>query len=144
MCFSSIHAVGNSLRVISLAFSIFSIKIPYPAVGSLIITWVMAPTSLPFYDNQETPSRQACLSASKRRLLRERSENGAKHEVQPRSGEARKEYGGARQVCGQVGTTDFYNKKVLLIFILLIVLTDFYSAAQPHKCQSVSYHRRVI
>ena len=55
-------------------------------------TWVTAPTSLPFYDNQAKPSRQARLSESERRLLRERSENGAKHEVPPRSGEARKEY----------------------------------------------------
>ena len=43
-------------------------------------------------DNQAKPSRQACLSASERRLLRERSENGAKHEVPPQSGEARREY----------------------------------------------------
>ena len=44
------------------------------------------------FNNQAKPSRQACLSASERRLLRERSENGAKHEVPPQSGEARKEY----------------------------------------------------
>ena len=31
------------------AFSIFSMKIPYPVVGSLIKTWVIAPTSLPFW-----------------------------------------------------------------------------------------------
>ena len=47
---------------------------------------------LHFLDNQAKPSRQACLSASERRLLRERSENGAKHEVPPQNGEARKEY----------------------------------------------------
>ena len=29
--------------------SIFSMKIPYPAVGSLISTWVTAPMSLPFW-----------------------------------------------------------------------------------------------
>ena len=33
---------------ICAAFSIFSIKIPYPVVGSLISTWVTAPTSFPF------------------------------------------------------------------------------------------------
>ena len=33
---------------ISAAFSIFSMKIPYPVVGSLMRTWVTAPTSLPF------------------------------------------------------------------------------------------------
>ena len=45
-----VHAdFGNSLRATSLAFSIFSIKIPYPVVGSLISTWVTAPTSLPFW-----------------------------------------------------------------------------------------------
>ena len=30
------------------ALSIFSINIPYPVVGSFTITWVTAPTSLPF------------------------------------------------------------------------------------------------
>ena len=44
------------------------------------------------FNNQAKPSRQACLSASERRLLRERSENGAKHEVPPQNGEARREY----------------------------------------------------
>ena len=44
------------------------------------------------FNNQAKPSRQACLSASERRLPRERSENGAKHEVPPQSGEARREY----------------------------------------------------
>ena len=34
---------------ICTAVSIFSIKIPYPVVGSLISTWVTAPTSLPFW-----------------------------------------------------------------------------------------------
>ena len=34
---------------ICAAFSIFSMKIPYPAVGSFIKTWVTAPTSLPFW-----------------------------------------------------------------------------------------------
>ena len=29
--------------------SIFSIKMPYPAVGSFMRTWVTAPTSLPFW-----------------------------------------------------------------------------------------------
>ena len=33
---------------ISAAFSIFSMKMPYPTVGSFIITCVTAPTSLPF------------------------------------------------------------------------------------------------
>ena len=68
-------------------------------------------------------------------MLRERSENGAKHEVPPQSGEARREYedavacggvchhhmgngadasavlqdGAAAQECGQVGTTRFYK-----------------------------------
>ena len=37
-------------------------------------------------------SLQARLYASERRLLRERSENGAKREAPPQSGEARKEY----------------------------------------------------
>jgi len=31
------------------AFNIFSMKIPYPVVGSLIRTCVTAPTSLPFW-----------------------------------------------------------------------------------------------
>ena len=91
-------------------------------------------------DNQAKPSRQACLSASERRLLRERSENGAKHEVPPQSGEARREYedplprGGivsrhvryrahrlavlddrrAPHKCGQVGTTKF------VIFLIVL------------------------
>ena len=44
----SIHAAfGNSLRVV-FALSIFSIKIPYPSVGSATMTCVTAPTSLPF------------------------------------------------------------------------------------------------
>ena len=30
------------------AVSIFSMKIPYPVVGSFMRTWVTAPTSLPF------------------------------------------------------------------------------------------------
>ena len=34
---------------ICAAVSIFSINMPYPAVGSFIITWVTAPTSLPFW-----------------------------------------------------------------------------------------------
>ena len=34
---------------ICAAFSIFSINIPYPVVGSLMRTWVTAPTSLPFW-----------------------------------------------------------------------------------------------
>jgi len=33
--------------VFSAAFSIFSINMPYPVVGSLTRTWVSAPTSLP-------------------------------------------------------------------------------------------------
>ena len=40
------HAAGNSLRA-KLAFSIFSMNIPYPSVGSATITCVTAPTSLP-------------------------------------------------------------------------------------------------
>ena len=48
MSVNSIHAAGNSLRAM-LAFSIFSIKIPYPVVGSPMRTWVTAPTSLPFW-----------------------------------------------------------------------------------------------
>ena len=32
---------------VGAAFIIFSMKIPYPVVGSLIITWVTAPISLP-------------------------------------------------------------------------------------------------
>ena len=45
---ASNHAdFGNSLRVVWLALSIFSMKIPYPSVGSATITWVTAPTSLP-------------------------------------------------------------------------------------------------
>ena len=69
-------------------------------------------------------------------MLRERSENGAKHEVPPQNGEARREYenavargrvvdqdvgdcsnelavlddGGARHECGQEGTTKFTKK----------------------------------
>ena len=42
------HAAGNSLRVLTLAFSIFSMKIPYPSVGFATMTCVTAPTSLPF------------------------------------------------------------------------------------------------
>ena len=34
---------------IALAFSMFSMNIPYPTVGSFIITCVTAPTSLPFW-----------------------------------------------------------------------------------------------
>ena len=34
---------------ICAAFSIFSMKMPYPVVGSLIITCVTAPTSFPFW-----------------------------------------------------------------------------------------------
>ena len=40
--------IGNSLRAL-LAFSIFSINIPYPSVGLATITWVTAPTSLPLW-----------------------------------------------------------------------------------------------
>ena len=48
--FASNHAaLGNSLRALSLAFSIFSMKIPYPVVGSFMRTCVTAPTSLPFW-----------------------------------------------------------------------------------------------
>ena len=36
----------NGLAILE---SIFSMKTPYPVVGSLIITWVTAPTSLPFW-----------------------------------------------------------------------------------------------
>ena len=38
-------AVSNGLAILE---SIFSMKMPYPVVGSLIITWVTAPMSLPF------------------------------------------------------------------------------------------------
>ena len=34
--------------IYSAASSMFSIKIPYPRVGSFTSTWVTAPTSLPF------------------------------------------------------------------------------------------------
>ena len=48
MSFGSIYAAfGNSLRA-PLAFNIFSINIPYPLVGSSIITCVTAPTGIPF------------------------------------------------------------------------------------------------
>ena len=36
-------------RISGMTLSIFSMKIPYPAVGSLISTWVTAPMSLPFW-----------------------------------------------------------------------------------------------
>ena len=58
MSFSSIHAVfGNSLRATSLAFSIFSINIPYPSVGSAT-------------HNQAKRVCKQSLQASERRLLR--------------------------------------------------------------------------
>jgi hypothetical protein len=41
--FYAARAIGASA-----ALSIFSMKIPYPVVGSLMSTWVTAPTSLPF------------------------------------------------------------------------------------------------
>jgi len=41
-------AVGlQPLHFYAAASSIFSMKIPYPVVGSLTRTWVTAPTSLP-------------------------------------------------------------------------------------------------
>ena len=43
-CIYDAFAIG-----IFAAFNMFSINIPYPLVGSLISTWVTAPTSLPFW-----------------------------------------------------------------------------------------------
>ncbi len=43
---ASFYAVFFSVCA-GIVFTIFSIKIPYSVVGSLISTWVTAPTSLP-------------------------------------------------------------------------------------------------
>ena len=112
-----IYAAGNSLRVITLAFSIFSMKMPYPVVGFATITCVTVPTSLPFYDNQAKPS--LCLhkraSADCSAVARKR-----RAECIAPSGNActAKEYNLAvGHECVQVGTTKFNGN-----FIKFIVL----------------------
>ena len=45
----STRAIRPCTIIHPAASSIFSIKIPYPLVGSFTSTWVTAPTSLPFW-----------------------------------------------------------------------------------------------
>ena len=68
-CIYAAFAIG-----ICAAASIFSMKIPYPVVGSLISTCVTAPTSLPFWMTGE-PDR--CVVKKGQHFLTKNSQKSA-------------------------------------------------------------------
>ena len=66
-------AVSNGLAILE---SIFSMKMPYPVVGSLIITWVTAPTRRPSC-TKGLPLRSAVNKGQ--HILTENSQNTPRH-----------------------------------------------------------------